>query len=63
MIRDLEAGGFDPLPYDITEKAVRYLLDEVWKEQEVSTRKWQTHILSRYLRYFKNFVMVEMIIR
>lgn len=28
-MRDLEEGGFDPMPYDVTENAVRYLLDEV----------------------------------
>ena len=29
MMRDLEEGGFDPMPYDVTENAVKYLLDEV----------------------------------
>jgi len=63
MARDLEAAGFDPLPYYVTEKAVRYLLDEVWKDLEVSTRKWHTHIFSRYLRFFGNNVIVNMDIR
>ena len=63
MARDLEAAGFDPLPYYVTEKAVRYLLDEVWKDLEVSTRKWHTHIFSRYLRFFGNNVVVNMDIR
>lgn len=63
MARDLEAAGFDPLPYYVTEKAVRYLLNEVWKDLEVSTRKWHTHIFSRYLRFFGNNVVVNMDIR
>ena len=63
MARDLETAGFDPLPYYLTEKTVRYLLDEVWKDLEVSTRKWHTHFFSRYLRFFGNNVIVNMDIR
>ncbi|MBR3409752.1 MAG: site-specific integrase [Candidatus Methanomethylophilaceae archaeon] len=61
--RDLESNGFNPMPYDVSEKAVRFLLDEAWKDHEVSTRKWLTHILSRYLRHFGNTVVADMDIR
>ncbi len=60
ITKDLRDAGFDASPYRINEKAVRYLLDEVWKDAEVSTRKWLTHILSRYMRFFNNNTVVDM---
>lgn len=58
--RDLENNGFDPSPYHVTLEAAQFLFYEHWKDLEVSTKKWMTHIFSRYLRHFKNTVFAEM---
>jgi len=63
ICRDLEDAGFNPSPQKITKEAVLHLLEDTWKEQEVSTRKWNTHILSRYLRFYGNYVIRDMDLR
>ena len=60
ITRDLESAGLETSPYYIGQREVRFLLDEQWKDMEVSTRKWNTHILSRYLRFFDNYVVRDM---
>lgn len=63
ITNDLENAGLESSPYNIGQKEVRFLLDVQWKDLEVSTRKWNTHILSRYLRFFDNNVVRDMDIR
>ena len=63
MTNDLREAGYDPSPYKINEKSARYLIDEKWKDCEVSYKKWLTHILSRYLRFYNNNTVAEMDIR
>ena len=60
MTNDLRDAGFDASPYRISKKAVMYLMDTVWKDTEVSTKKWLTHILSKYMRFFNNNTITEM---
>lgn len=60
---DLKENGFNPSPYYMKEEQIRFLLDVKWKHLETSTRKWNTHILSRYLRYFNNNVIRDMDVR
>lgn len=63
ITKDLRDNGYNPSPYVINEKTIRFLLDVQWKDMEVSTRKWNTHILSRYLRFFDNYTLRDMDIR
>ncbi len=63
ITNDLKNAGFDPSPYKINEQAVRFLLEIQWKDGEVSTRKWNTHVLSRYIKHFNNFTIRDMDIR
>lgn len=63
MTKEISEAGFDPSPYRISQDAVRYLLDELWKDNEVSYRKWRIHILSRYCIFFGNTAIRDMGLR
>ena len=63
ITRELIAGGFDPSPYRISQEAVRYLLDDLWKKNELSYRKWRINILSRYCKFYKNTAIADLHLR
>ncbi|MDO5853818.1 MAG: site-specific integrase [Thermoplasmata archaeon] len=52
--RALEAAGYDPSPRKMGVEEVSYLLNEVWKDYEVSYRKEEFSYLQRYLLFFNN---------
>ena len=58
--RILKERGHDPLPWRIDEPVVLDLLNEAWRDREVSTKKWYTHILDRYLQFYGNRVVEEL---
>jgi len=60
ITNDLRNNGFDPSPYHMDERIIQFLLDVIWKNKEVSTRRWNTYILSRYLKFYKNKTIEKM---
>ena len=63
ITRELIEANFDPSPYRISQEAVRYLLDDLWKHNELSYRKWRINILSRYCKFYKNTVIADLHLR
>lgn len=63
ITNDLENASLESSPYNIGQREIRFLLDVQWKDLEVSTRKWNTHILSRYLRFFGNNIIGDLDLR
>ena len=61
--RILKERGHNPLPWTIDESVVEDLLNEVWKNRAVSTKKWYTHILNRYLEFYGNRVVDSLCIQ
>ena len=51
---DLKKGGYDPSPFKIDENSVLYLINVQWKDIALSTKRWYTFSLNRYLKYFGN---------
>lgn len=52
--RALEAAGYDASPYKIDAEAISFLLNEAWKDYEVSYKKEEFSYLKRYLLFYKN---------
>ena len=50
-------------PNEIDRDVVSYLFDVEWNKHTVSYRKWLTHILSRYLTFYKNETIKDMDIK
>ena len=56
----LEKAGFDASPFKINTEAIEYLLNEAWKDHQVSYKKSELSHLNRYLLFFKNDVVKRM---
>ncbi len=54
-------NGYSDNPREYDEETIQFIVD-TWNSQglAVSTKDWYKHILSRYLRYFKNSVIDDM---
>ena len=52
--RIIKERGHNPLPWTINEAVVKDLLEVVWKDKAVATKKWYAHILNRYLKFYGN---------
>ena len=57
----LKENGYDTNPRRYDEETIEFLVNH-WNSLglEVSTKNWYTHILNRYLTYFKNPIVKEM---